>query len=789
MIEIKKYISNLKIASEEHLTKEYNIDRFQLTDFELINFYLLDQAINKGENLFIKIVNKEDKSDTYLPSFISVAISLFFKNYCETNSSYKVGDILQKRGVRYEIKMITDSKYILTFFDRGLPSTITTTKKKLDRDYLIINANFKNRKVKTKLTHYRNFFKEIFNTENFPSRFSRKAVVIIEKKDFINELKTQTFSSNIKLNKAIPYQWVNKNGNNGPQSIPIDPMIYLVPDYDTFKEYILNNGKNVDMVVAIGKNKYQPDELRKIKKDLREEEIPNAIIIGSENIDDDNKVFRKWNWTIPEVAHFNGYAKSSLSIISVPEDNFEAQIKKFDAYLLDVNKKYDIKLSSSRGFKKLLYSLVLPSETSRIKNQIEYLKYAISKHYHEEIDTALFNQGIDPKDEVVLLNNHIEALLSSFSNSKLSLLDQCNFDYVVIPSIPKDAAEEWNEESKYKTISYKEFLNRLNNVTTRKTFLFLSPFGYKMPHDLFNFIRKTYHNYLFLSYKEEKLVIEYLDRKHQNSLAGELNSSDRKYLSGIEFPYTQKFEDVPHLIDRINEKHTEQSLRKNSYEETFSVNYFIDFDSGDRMILEGNKSVLLESSGQMRRRKVSSLVVGDRVRIYSNLTKELLFETAVNQDTSGRLTVVEENSRCWKKCLKDHYQNGHCQSHEELLEKLQQKGISIRSPITLKNWMNLESQVKFPQKERDLLVIQKTIENDELDEKITDILKSRRVFNGIMIALGRDLSDEIMEYIINRIKGRILSSFSDLEIQSIANTSAPLRAVRSIHITEEDETE
>jgi len=58
-----------------------------------------------------------------------------------------------------------------------------------------------------------------------------------------------------------------------------------------------------------------------------------------------------------------------------------------------------------------------------------------------------------------------------------------------------------------------------------------------------------------------------------------------------------------------------------------------------------------------------------------------------------------------------------------------------------------------------------------------------------MIALGRDLSDEIMDYITNKRKGTILDSFSDIEVKSLADKSAPLRIVEQILITEENESE
>jgi len=60
-----------------------------------------------------------------------------------------------------------------------------------------------------------------------------------------------------------------------------------------------------------------------------------------------------------------------------------------------------------------------------------------------------------------------------------------------------------------------------------------------------------------------------------------------------------------------------------------------------------------------------------------------------------------------------------------------------------------------------------------------------------MIALGRDLSDEIMDYIISgkKITGKILKRFTSEQIEKIINTSAPLKTVKAIKIIDSEENE
>ena len=188
--------------------------------------------------------------------------------------------------------------------------------------------------------------------------------------------------------------------------------------------------------------------------------------------------------------------------------------------------------------------------------------------------------------------------------------------------------------------------------------------------------------------------------------------------------------------------------------------------------------------------RICNLKSKDQIRVYSNTSKEILFETATKQDNNGRLSEIESHSKLWKQCLSDYYQTkGFGFSEEDLLQALKNVGSTVTSVITLKNWLNKDSSVKFPQKKKDLKAIASCLNNSVLNSHLSSIIKSKETYSGLMIALGRDLSDEIMDYILYNKKGQILTSFSDAEIATITDNSAPLRTINNISITEEDESE
>ena len=199
---------------------------------------------------------------------------------------------------------------------------------------------------------------------------------------------------------------------------------------------------------------------------------------------------------------------------------------------------------------------------------------------------------------------------------------------------------------------------------------------------------------------------------------------------------------------------------------------------------------MLDDNNQKRRVRVCNLKSKDQIRVYSNTSKEILFETATKQDNNGRLSEIENHSKLWKQCLSDYYQTkGFGFSEEDLLQELKNNGSTVTSVITLKNWLNKKSTVKFPQKKKDLSAIASCLNSSILNSQLSSIVKSKETYSGLMIALGRDLSDEIMDYILYDKKGQILASFSDAEIATITDNSAPLRTINNISITEEDESE
>lgn len=790
------YLNELLQLSKLELKENYNIDEIGLDDFELINFFLINKALNQETySLSINIPNRDDKKEFYIPALLSVAATLFFQNFVDDKTSYEVGEIVQKDGKRYKIIGKNDSGYVIASDDADKTQKFPTNRQ--IKKYVVTTASLSTRQVKTKFHDYRNLFKLLFNEENVPSKFTYKSAIILERKDFLDTLKNENIPS-IDLKKAIPFKWVTKKGMSKDESdfIPVEPMVYLLPDYETFKEFVFDGIDSLDSVIFIGKNKYEP-HLTKIRKDLRNGEIPRAVFIGSEEIETFQNL-RTWKWTQPEVSFFEDKEAGSLTLESVNPLEFLNQIKIFEDQILDLEDEYCFNFKSIFRLKKFLHSLIIPSLNSRLTSQIEYIKHTYLKEIRSLFLDSFYEININPDPFINELSEVVNQIFDEISMDKFKEL--INTYNVGILIVPERFVEAWKDDKKndetagfpvnLKIMTFNEFKANCTSLKTNKLICFLTIFGFKdTPFDILKFSIQSSLNILFILYPEEKLLADNLLIRCQNELIREYKSNDRFHLCKIEYPKNEENDDVSDLLDRLYAKN-EHEAREYEYELSENVEYEIIFKDGSSEILDGSKSVLLENGISKRKEAVSNLITEDRIRVYENTSKESLFEIASESDEKGILIEIIEYSKLWKQCLIDYYNTKQSISFSanELLEELQKNGAKLQIS-TLKKWLNIDDKVLFPSQTLNLIAIKETIDCPVFKENLSNFKRSRKLYRSIMIALGRDLSDEIMDYIISgkQVSGKILSRFTKEQISRIIDANAPIETINSINIIESKE--
>lgn len=791
MKEIEKYALELSGKANSFLKSEYHIDSFKISNFQAINFFLIDKALNTNKNLFIESFDKELPSITQFPTVLATALSLFFKNYCDDKTTYEIGEILQKDGVRFEIIGVKDDKYKLRTNVKGGYSTEFS--KKEIKKYIVTNADLSNRRVKTQFDDYKKLFNLVFQTDYVPSKFNYKSAIILEKKGFDVEIKNQNYTD-IDILKAIPIRWISKKGTESWNHIPIEPMILCVPDFETLEEYVLEKGIKIESLIVIGKNKYKDNDLTKIKRYLREGEIPNCVILGNEGFEDNNEQFIKWRWTYEEFAILEDLSLGEIEALQIQESQFETAINSLQSFLCQIESTYSINLNDVKTLRKFLFPLVLSKESnSRNANQLEYVKHLLLKVSKECIIENLYNQNINANQEIKKAEVLIGEIFNMFKNDKFKLLNSLDSDVIIVPEL---LLPNWKNEfkSKIKLLSLKEFLKTQHNCISVKQVVVLSIFGNGMqPFDVVSNFLNTKHQYKILCYQEEWEILENLKNRHFNEIIKEYTSIDREKITGLKYEIAPIEIKVSDLIENLHDRSLKDSKEYN-YEETEQINYKIEFEErGEKIISDGSKHVLLFSYGTWTKSKVSNLIQKDKVRIYNNLSKEKLFGIAAQQDSNGRFNKVDSDSKIWKEALLRYFRAktilNDFYTELDLMKELKKSGLSISNPLTIIKWLATDDKERFPNSANNLIAIKSIINDPILNDNFESIKRSKRFYRGIMISLGRDLSDDVMEYIVNGGKsiGKILSNFTEDEIKIFIQKAAPERTIKNISITEEDE--
>jgi len=428
------------------------------------------------------------------------------------------------------------------------------------------------------------------------------------------------------------------------------------------------------------------------------------------------------------------------------------------------------------------------------KSQLQELKERIA--YNRELEKKLEQQGYD---QAVLHKNHPKQVLERITELLMSDNKKTKKLFELLSE---------NSENGIKTLVIANnddaaFIQETAAVTGLKSFLTIRYsqidgfFRKAEPDEYFvldyslegfnDFLK--YHNYNFpinlILYRQEEEVFNSFFKKYQRELEEELTSPIREGFTGIKYPVISGKDEgktlsaaIQSIVDN-SENYREEgdfvAIKENPelstpekilyivfYEEEC---YYDELDSNEYVFDQKNRLVRI---GRVRQ--------GDNIRIYNEQFNVDLYEIAAEEDEET-FNLIEYYSNLWRKALFNYY-SSNVMSIDDLHSKLEGLGLTVQL-TTLNNY--LDRQIMFPKRLEDLKAISELVNNEKLDSEMQDLLRYKRIYNGVMIALGRNLKEEIRSYLQTKKLGSILKGkFTKEMLNNFVETTMPLRTVSEI---------
>ena len=609
---------------------------------------------------------------------------------------------------------------------------------------------------------------------------------------------------------CIPFQYINKSGEIYPDT-QFDPILYVVNDFATAKEFIIDKDIEIDTVLFIGDNKYKSTTA--ITRLYRQEKFKRCIFIGNEDIESTDKFkVLKWNWTLPETKYFSNATNSKINTIRISHPELSSAILEFIKIIDKAEQQNEnlINLKKSLRFIRRIYpTTALNNE--RIKSRANDIFKEFEKEVEELFQDEYQSIDKDYKYDFELLKGQFKNIITLVKNDNAKakwFKEQAkDVDYIVVPKVVKafwqkeiekcvqtqqpiakvkSLADLNNIQHKEQILQFYKGLKSTQVLTLKefeqkeaddKRYLFLSFYGNGVyPETL---LEKMYAKNVvsdILLYEEEYKAFQYHLYKFNDRTLQEFRSADREELSGIKYPETQNIntenidEWIKFLIDSENFKFSKKEEIR--YEITF-------IEDTKKLKQRESKNVYVEGYEE-HHKEIRELKKGDKVRIYQNPDIEILHDIIKMTDEKELFSRVDKFSQLWKSCLKN-YLNAKEFNYtiNNLFEELALQGLSV-SKNQLENWLHPDNKTKFPKRKIDFSAIVKTVNNEELNNNWKFIMETSKEYLGTLNHKGRKFADEIDNYILTKEKGEMLGWLSDNHIEKIITDGAPLRTIKDI---------
>lgn len=730
--------------------------KFDFSKFDTVNIFLINKVLSEKYNLWFQVDNH--KLDSFYESVIfTLCVHYFEMNYCEgekikpkIDDKYKnkSGRIFKVLGIEYDNNRRCEIVK-LEGVSRGNNALVSPNLSDLDNSYTKLSDEAK-KNSRASIKPMLDFLKKALDITEQPPSFPYKFAIIAQKNEFEDGFK-------ILDKKAFPYTYITDSGTKTPNIQLADSLFFVASNYYAIQEYVFDEDIKLEHIIFIG-NKYN----HQIQQDIDKNRFKQAIFIGDQNPDVD---CLKWRWTLPEYQYFDDFTEGKIDAITVKNDILSGLIEKFISYVKQIEQDNIVNLQTRiLPYISYIFSLVIPTTNSRLRNRIDDLKHNFQKQVEQILRDELGSIDVDYTEYCVNFIDDYNEILAQFyfeNNAKTQKLKQLpETNCLLAPE--QQTLEVWQDEikklnwQKVKIIS----LNGLKNIPKQKSITVLSIQDY----DFYCSLKNSGCRIQWLLYEHEQKQYEKFVRKYDNELSAELNSKDRKKLTDIDYPNKVQEEQTDELINRIfNSKNT-----RSEYDTTYQdhIDKKIIFIDGSVVELATNSSVILiDNHEKPSKYKVADLSVDDKIRVYENQHKEILFNRLVEQN-DDKFNEILKHSGLWKQGIKVY-----CTSDAKIKEIANLCDVAFS---TVEGWLKKSNTTKFPKNIRPLKGV--------LGDNYQAVYKSNKNYNSIMIALGRDLSDEVSDYIMRKTKGKLLGQFDDNSIKNISEHNMPIKIIKKIEI-------
>lgn len=372
----------------------------------------------------------------------------------------------------------------------------------------------------------------------------------------------------------------------------------------------------------------------------------------------------------------------------------------------------------------------------------------------------------------------------SLLNSILSKEQKQNKFLVISNNQDEDSLNRFIENNDLKNVEinrYKKFIKRKEGELKEYHIIGYFLEGYR-DFEIYHNLPVTVN--LFLYDFEECLYYDCLN-KYKSKLEEELQSEDRFLISGIKYEVPAPIpvsisQTLQNIIDRTKEW-DEKEFDNNIDDPDESSNEYILFQiqyEGYPVndLLKSTDTVFDQRNNLI---KVNRLKVGDKIRVYKIDFGEILLNTAMEFQTE-RFLEIEEHSQLWKNTLKDLYLKTYMGNINHLHSSLKIHGVKVKYSTVLNNW--IYGKTKFPQRDKAIKAIYEISKDIKLGLSFNDILKSKRIYNSTMISLGRDLKEEIKNFLTDGKIGEIMqkNNITPDTLRKVIDEQMPLRKIKNI---------